>query len=482
MDVSTLTIKDIKELLANKKVSAQEITQAYLDRIEQTKDLNAFIEVASDALEQAKAIDQRLNAGEDVGILAGVPVALKDNMLVKGWEVTGGSLILEGYKAAYNATVVERLRAAGAILIGRTNMDEFAMGSSTETSFYGPTKNPWNTDKVPGGSSGGSAAAVAAGLVPVALGSDTGGSIRQPASLCGVTGLKPTYGRVSRYGLMALASSLDQIGPFTRTVEDAALVMEVIEGKDERDATSVHLSDTTIPELLEKDVKDMKVGVPKEYFLEAMDPEIKKVVMDAVGEFEKAGSEIVEISLPHAEYALATYYIIMPAEASSNLGRYDGLRYGYHSCGENLIETYSRTRGEGFGKEVQRRVMLGSYTLSAGYYDAYYRKALQVRTLLKQDFDEALKQVDLIITPTSPSVAWGLGEKFNDPLTMYLSDIYTITANLVSVPAMSIPCGFVNDLPVGLHLVAKHFHEYTLYKAGAFYQSKTDWHKKTPEV
>ncbi len=482
MDVSTMTIKDIKEAIASKKATAEEITRAYLDRIEANKNLNAFIEVAEDAIAQAKVIDEKVKAGEDIGVLGGVPVALKDNMLVKGWVTTGGSMVLEGHRSAYDSTVATRLKAAGAILIGRTNMDEFAMGSSTESSHYGATKNPWDTEKVPGGSSGGSAAAVAAGLVPVALGSDTGGSIRQPASLCGITGLKPTYGRVSRYGLMALASSLDQIGPFTRTVEDAALVTEVIEGKDELDATSVELKDTTVPELLGADVKGMKIGIPKEYFVEDMDPEIKKLVMDAVEEFEKAGAEVKEISLPHAEYALAAYYIIMPAEASSNLGRYDGLRFGYHSCGENLIETYSRTRGEGFGKEVKRRIMLGSYTLSAGYYDAYYRKALQVRTLLKQDFDEALKQVDVIITPTSPSVAWGLGEKFNDPITMYLSDIYTITANLVSVPAMSIPCGFVNDLPVGLHLVAKHFDEYSLYRAGAFYQSKTDWHKKSPEL
>ncbi len=482
MDVSTMTIKDIKEAIASKKATAEEIVKACLDRIEENKELNAFIEVAGDALDQAREIDKRLANGEDVGVLGGVPIALKDNMLVQGWKTTGGSMVLEGHRSAYDSTVAKRLKAAGAILIGRTNMDEFAMGSSTETSHYGPTKNPWDLEKVPGGSSGGSAVAVAAGLVPVALGSDTGGSIRQPASLCGVTGLKPTYGRVSRYGLMALASSFDQIGPFAHSVEDAALVMEVIEGRDGQDATSVELKDTTVPELLGKDVKGLKIGIPKEYFVDEMDSGIKKLVMDAVSEFEKAGAQVKEISLPHAEYALATYYIVMPAEASSNLGRYDGLRFGYHSCGENLIETYERTRGEGFGKEVQRRIMLGSYTLSAGYYDAYYRKALQVRTLLKQDFDEALKQVDLIITPTSPSVAWGLGEKFNDPITMYLSDIYTITANLVSVPAMSIPCGFVHDLPVGLHLAAKHFDEYQLYRAGAFYQSVTDWHKRMPEL
>jgi aspartyl-tRNA(Asn)/glutamyl-tRNA(Gln) amidotransferase subunit A len=359
-------------------------------------------------------------------------------------------------------------------------MDDAAMGSSTETSHWGPTKNPWDTTKVPGGSSGGSAAAVAAGFVPAALGSDTGGSVRQPASLCGVVGLKPTYGRVSRYGLIALASSLDQIGPFAHTVEDVALMLQVIEGKDPRDATSVDLTQTTIPELIEKDVSGLKLGLPKEYFLEGMDPQVKKTVLEAVDRLADAGAQIEEISLPHAPYALAAYYIIQPAEASSNLGRFDGLRYGYHSSGENLKETYERTRGEGFGREVKRRIMLGSYTLSAGYYDAYYRKALKVRSLIKKDFDDALKIVDAIVTPTSPSVAWGLGEKFNDPLTMYLSDIYTITANLATIPAMSIPCGFVGDLPVGLQIMGKPFDEYTLFRIGATYQSLTDWHTRIP--
>ena len=359
-------------------------------------------------------------------------------------------------------------------------MDEFAMGSSTESSHFGATTNPWDKTKVPGGSSGGSAAAVAAGFVPVALGSDTGGSIRQPASLCGVVGLKPTYGRVSRYGLMAMASSLDQIGPIARTVEDAAMVLEVIEGRDPHDSTSTELSNTTIPALIDKDLTGMKLGLPKEYFIDGMDEGVKASVMEAVHELERAGAEIVEISLPHAQYALAAYYIIMPAEASSNLGRFDGLRYGYHSNGENLQDTYSRTRGEGFGPEVKRRIMLGSYTLSAGYYDAYYRKALKVRTLIKKDFDEALKEVDAIVTPTSPSVAWGIGEKFNDPLTMYLSDIYTISANLATIPALSVPCGFVNDLPVGLQFMGKAFDEYTLLKLGAAYQDRTDWHMKTP--
>lgn len=476
-----MTIKEALEKMNSGDLTSEELVKAYMDRIEaDNENVNAFVFVAEDALDQARDIDKRRAAGEDVGVLGGIPIALKDNMLVKGWESTGGSQILEGHKGAYNATVVERLKKAGAILLGRANMDEFAMGSSTESSHFGATTNPWDKTKVPGGSSGGSAAAVAAGFVPVALGSDTGGSIRQPASLCGVVGLKPTYGRVSRYGLMAMASSLDQIGPITRTVEDAAMVLEVIEGKDPHDSTSVELSNTTIPALIDKDLTGIKLGLPKEYFVKGMDEGVKALVMEAVHELENAGAEIVEISLPHAQYALAAYYIIMPAEASSNLGRFDGLRYGYHSNGENLQDTYSRTRGEGFGAEVKRRIMLGSYTLSAGYYDAYYRKALKVRSLIKKDFDEALKEVDAIVTPTSPSVAWGIGEKFNDPLTMYLSDIYTISANLATIPALSVPCGFVNDLPVGLQFMGKAFDEYILLKLGAAYQDRTDWHMKTP--
>ncbi len=481
MDVTTMTIKEALEKMNSGDLTSEELVKGYLDRIEAGNEkVNAFVFVAEDVLDQAKEIDKRRAAGEDVGALGGIPIAVKDNMLVEGWGSASGSQILEGHKGAYNATVIDRLKKAGAILMGRANMDEFAMGSSTESSHFGATTNPWNKTKVPGGSSGGSAAAVAAGFVPVALGSDTGGSIRQPASLCGVVGLKPTYGRVSRYGLMAMASSLDQIGPITRTVEDAAIVLEVIEGKDPQDGTSVELSNTTIPALIDKDLTGMKLGLPKEYFVEGMDEGVKAAVMEAVEELKRAGAEIVDISLPHAQYALAAYYIIMPAEASSNLGRFDGLRYGYHSNGENLQDSYARTRGEGFGPEVKRRIMLGSYTLSAGYYDAYYRKALKVRSLIKKDFDEALKEVDAIVTPTSPSVAWGIGEKFNDPLTMYLSDIYTISANLATIPALSVPCGFVKDLPVGLQFMGRPFDEYTLFKLGAAYQDRTDWHTKTP--
>ncbi|NQV89403.1 MAG: Asp-tRNA(Asn)/Glu-tRNA(Gln) amidotransferase subunit GatA [Parcubacteria group bacterium] len=481
MDVSTMTIKEALEKMNSGDLTSEELVKSYLDRIEAGNEhVNAFVFVAEDVLEQAREIDKRRAVGEDVGVLGGIPIAVKDNMLVEGWGSASGSQILEGHKGAYNATVIDRLKNAGAILMGRANMDEFAMGSSTESSHFGATTNPWDKTKVPGGSSGGSAAAVAAGFVPVALGSDTGGSIRQPASLCGVVGLKPTYGRVSRYGLMAMASSLDQIGPITRSVEDAAIVLEVIEGKDPHDGTSVELSNTTVPALIDKDLTGMKLGLPKEYFVDGMDEGVKAAVMEAVEELKRAGAEIIDISLPHAQYALAAYYIIMPAEASSNLGRFDGLRYGYHSNGENLQESYARTRGEGFGPEVKRRIMLGSYTLSAGYYDAYYRKALKVRSLIKKDFDEALKEVDAIVTPTSPSVAWGIGEKFNDPLTMYLSDIYTISANLATIPALSVPCGFVKNLPVGLQFMGRPFDEYTLFKLGAAYQERTDWHTKTP--
>ncbi|MCX6714725.1 MAG: Asp-tRNA(Asn)/Glu-tRNA(Gln) amidotransferase subunit GatA [Candidatus Uhrbacteria bacterium] len=468
------TIRALSEELKNGTLTSEELVRACLKKIEdENESLNAFIWVSPTAIDEAKAIDVRREAGEDLGVLAGIPIAVKDNILVQGWEITAGSQILENHVAAYSATVIKRLKNAGAILIGRTNMDEFAMGSSTETSHYGPTKNPHDKTKVPGGSSGGSAVAVAAGFVPCALGSDTGGSVRQPASLCGVVGLKPTYGRVSRYGLIPMASSLDQIGPFTLTVDDAALVMEIMEGKDENDATSIELSSTTAPELIEPDVKGLRIGLPKEYFVEGMDEEIRARIMEAVKKFETAGAIVKEVSLPHAKYALAAYYIVAPSEITSNLGRFDGLRYGYHSQGNDLLDTYERTRGEGFGREVKRRIMLGSYTLSAGYYDAYYKKALQVRTLIKQDFDEVLKEVDVILTPTSLSVGWDLGAKFDDPLTMYLSDIYTITANLAAIPAISIPCGTAHGLPVGLQLMGKAFDEHMLYRAGMWFEKNT---------
>jgi aspartyl-tRNA(Asn)/glutamyl-tRNA(Gln) amidotransferase subunit A len=483
MDVSTLTIKEAGKALASKEFSSAELTKAYVDRIkEHDGDVQAFLEVSETALEDAKHIDDARSRGEELGPLAGVPIAIKNCIQVQGWRTTAGSRILEHHTAAYDATVIERLRKAGAVLMGATNQDEFAMGSSTETSHFAKTKNPWDKRKVPGGSSGGSAAAVAAGFVPAALGSDTGGSIRQPASLSGVVGLKPTYGRVSRYGLLALASSLDQIGPFARTVEDAALVLQAIEGDDPRDATTVADAEVTVPELIPEGVEGLTLGIPKEYFLEGMDVDVKGSVMDAIELLKNAGAKVEEISLPHTEYALATYYVIQPCEASSNLARYDGVRYGYSSTGKSLIDSYMRTRGEGFGPEVKRRIMLGSYALSKGYYDAYYKKALQVRTLIRQDFDEAFKHVDAIVCPTSPTVAWNIGEKFDDPLAMYLADIYTVSLNLAALPGMSVPCGFAHDLPVGLQLIGKPFGESTLFRIGKHYQSMTDWHTRAPKL
>ncbi len=480
--MSFLSIKEIKDSILDKKFSCEEIVSSCLETIaSKNEDMNALLSVEKDAaFAQAKLIDQKVASGKELGPLEGVPIAIKDNILVKGWRVSAGSKILENYVAVYDATVIARLKNAGAILIGRANMDEFAMGSSTETSHFGPTKNPWNKKCVPGGSSGGSAAAVAAGFVPCALGTDTGGSVRQPASLCGVVGLKPTYGRVSRYGAIAMASSLDQIGVLARTVEDVARVMQVIEGQDPKDATSVELASTSVAELITKNVKGLRIGLPKEYFVDGMDAGVKKAVMEAVKTLGKSGAEIVHVSLPHAEYALAAYYIDQPAEASSNLGRYDGMRYGFSASGDSLLDSYELSRGEGFGPEVQRRIMLGSYVLSKGYYDAYYRKAMQTRSLIQKDFVEAFKDVDVIAAPTSPSVAWKIGEKFDDPLTMYLSDIYTISVNLAGIPAISVPCGFVKGLPVGLQFMGKLFDEATLYRVGAAYQSLTDWHTRMP--
>lgn len=475
-----MTIKKALDGLQAGDFSAKDLVQGCLDNVEQkNKKINALLSVADSVLKQAEEIDNRRKAGEELGELAGIPIVIKDNILVKGWEISAGSRILEDYQASYDATVIERLREADAILLGRANMDEYAMGSSGETSHYGATKNPWDETKVPGGSSSGSCVAVAAGMALGALGTDTGGSIRQPASLCGVTGLKPSYGRVSRYGAVAMCSSHDQIGPIAKTAEDTAIILQVIEGSDSKDATSVAGLDTFIPELVQKDLKGMKIGVPKEYFLEGMDMEVEKSVREGIAELEKGGAEIVEVSLPHTEYGLAAYYILMSAEASSNLGRYDGVRYGYSASGNDLIDSYARTRGEGFGPEVKRRIMLGTYALSAGYYDQYYRKALKVRTLIKQDFDDVFKQVDLIACPTSPSVAWNLGEKFDDPLTMYLTDVYTITANLATLPGISLPCGFKDGLPIGLQLMAKPFDEASMFRAGMYYQSQTDWHTKT---
>ncbi len=483
MQLNDLTIEEAKTKLANKEISSLDLVSDCIKQIDaHDSEVHAFLEVfKDDAFAQARVIDKQRAAGEDLAELAGIPIALKDNILIQGKKATAGSQILEQHTAAYDATATKRLKNAGAILLGRTNCDEFAMGSSTENSHFGPTANPWDLTRIPGGSSGGSIAAVAGRFVPGAFGSETGGSVRQPAAMCGVVGLKPTYGRVSRYGLIALASSLDQIGPTARTVADAATLLHIVEGKDDYDATSQHLHETTIAELLKcEDVKGLRIGIPKEYFIDGMDPLVELKVRDVIALFQSHGAEIVEVTLPHTRVALETYYIIQPAEASANLERYDGMRYGLRATGDSLFDTYARTRGEGFGAEVKRRIMLGTFVLSAGYYDAYYKKAQAVRTLIRRDFDEAFKNVDVMLTPTSPTTAWPLGEKFNDPIAMYLADIFTVSVNLAGLPGMSVPCGFVEGLPVGFQLIGKAFDEATLFRAGHFYQSVTEWHKASP--
>lgn len=482
IDPTTLSITEAARQMREGTLTSVMLVQACLDRIEaRNEEINALAFVSPTALEEAKAMDARRANGEELPELAGIPIAIKDNILVRGWHASAGSRVLESFVAPYDATVVARLREQGAIFIGRANMDEFAMGSSNESCHYGVVRNPWDTQRVPGGSSGGSAAAVAAGFCLAALGSDTGGSIRQPASLCGVTGLKPTYGRVSRYGLIALASSLDQIGPFAKTAADAAIVLRAIEGKDEHDATSSGPYETYLPEVdTTPSVEGLRIGLPSEYFREGMDERIKQSVMEAVKVLEDAGATIVPVSLPTSSYALAAYYLIMPAEASSNLARFDGIRYGYSAGSPTLSEIYERTRAEGFGTEVKRRIMLGTFELSKGYYDAYYRKALKARERIRRDMEEAFRSCDIIASPTSPSLAWPIGEKIHDPVTMYLSDIYTISANLAGVPGISVPCGVVDGLPVGLQFMSRSFDDAQLLRVACAYQSKTDWHTRLP--
>ena len=486
MDLIRLTIHELLDLLRAGKVSSVEVTRAYLDRIAQVDPrIRAYLTVTPEgALAQAEAVDEARKAGVRLGPLAGVPLALKDVLCTKRVRTTCASKILESFVPPYDATVVSRLRAAGAVFLGKTNMDEFAMGSSTENSGFHPTANPWDTGTVPGGSSGGSAAAVAADEAAGALGSDTGGSIRQPASLCGIVGLKPTYGRVSRYGLVAFASSLDQIGPLTKDVEDTALLLQVIAGRDPRDSTS---ADVPVPDYraaLREPVRGLRVGIPDEYFIEGMDPEVEGAVREAMRVLEGLGARPEKVSLPHTDYAVATYYLVATAEASSNLARYDGVKYGHRSRrGRDLIEMYQQTRREGFGPEVRRRIMLGTYALSAGYYDAYYLKALKVRTLIRQDFLEAFKRCDVILTPTSPTAAFRFGEKTADPLTMYLSDIFTISANLAGIPGISIPCGFTRaGLPIGLQLLGQPFDEARLLRAAYAYEQATPWRKRKPSL
>jgi len=466
------TLLAAAKAVREKAISSRELTRALLDRIDRLNPkINAYVTVLPEAaLADAAVCDAELARGKVRGPLHGVPVGLKDIFCTRGIRTTCGSRILSAFKPPYDAAVTEKVRAAGAILLGKQNMDEFAMGSSTETSHFGPTLNPWATDRIPGGSSGGTAAAVAAGLCFAGVGTDTGGSIRQPASLCGVVGMKPTYGRVSRYGMIAFASSLDQGGPIARTVPDAALTLSLIAGHDRRDSTSV---DAPVPDYLaaaDRSVKGLRIGLPKEYLqTRGLDPAVKKAVETALAKLSALGAEAVEVSLPHTEYAVATYYIIAPAEASSNLARYDGVRYGYRANGASgLIEMMSRTRAEGFGAEVKRRIMIGTYALSAGYYEAFYGKAQKVRTLLRRDFDAAFAKADVLLTPTSPTPAFRVGEKTDDPLTMYLSDIFTIPCNLAGIPGISVPCGMSPEgLPIGAQLLGRHFGEESLFTAAA---------------
>jgi aspartyl-tRNA(Asn)/glutamyl-tRNA(Gln) amidotransferase subunit A len=477
------TLAELAADLKAKAYSSEELTRGFLERIGRLDtQLNSFVTVTVEAaLAQARAADARIAAGES-GPLLGIPYAHKDIFCTDGVRTSCGSKMLDKFVAPYDATVTAKLAAAGAVMLGKTNMDEFAMGSSNETSFYGPVKNPWALDRVPGGSSGGSAAAVAARLAPVATGTDTGGSIRQPAALCNLTGIKPTYGLVSRYGMIAFASSLDQGGPMARSAEDAAIMLGAMAGFDPRDSTSLERPVEDYRAALGGSLKGLKVGLPKEYFGEGLDPAVGGVVQAAIDELKKLGVEPVEITLPNTALAVPTYYVVAPAECSSNLSRFDGVRFGYRCENpKDLEDLYKRSRGEGFGPEVKRRIMIGTYALSAGYYDAYYLKAQQVRHLIADDFKQAFQKVDVIAGPTSPTVAFKLGEKFNDPVTMYLSDIYTIAVNLAGLPGMSIPAGFVGGLPVGLQLIGNYFAEARLLNVAHQYQQATDWHRRTPE-
>jgi len=485
MELFELTAHELHAKISKKETSCEEIVRSVLGRISKVENtINAFLTINIDeAIVKAREIDEQISSGKEMTPLTGIPIAIKDNMCTKGEITTCASKILKNYIPPYNATVVEKLLMAGAIPIGKANMDEFAMGSSTENSAYKVTKNPWNTATVPGGSSGGSAASVCAGEAAVALGSDTGGSIRQPASFCGVVGLKPTYGRVSRYGLIAFASSLDQIGPLTKDVTDAAILMNCVSGYDMKDSTSVEKDVPDFRRSLINNIKGLKIGVIKDLLGKGIDEGVKKAVIDASNLLKKLGAKIEEVSMPTFEYGVPTYYILATAEASSNLERYDGVKYGHRSSNaDDILSMYYNTRQEGFGPEVKRRIMLGTYALSAGYYDAYYLKAQKVRTLIKQDFDKAFSKFDALISPTAPTVAFKIGEKIGDPLSMYLSDIATIPINLAGIPAISIPCGFVNDLPVGLQIMGKAFDEETVFKVAYTYEQNTDWHRNRAKL
>ena len=485
MELYERTIHELHDMLRKGETTSEALTESVLARINAVDGkVKAYITVTADAARaQAREADKRIKAGEKTPLL-GIPIAVKDNMCTEGVKTTCASKILGNFVPPYDATVVRKLKQAGYVLCGKPNMDEFAMGSSTENSGFFITKNPWDLERIPGGSSGGSAAAVAADECIGSLGSDTGGSIRQPAACCGVVGLKPTYGRVSRFGLVAFASSLDQIGPITKDVTDTALLMNVIGGHDPKDSTSANIAAPDFTKTLQRDVKGMKIGLPKEYFIEGMDREVEKAVKTAVKTLEGLGAKVVEVSLPHTGYAVATYYILATSEASSNLARYDGVKYGFRvEKAKDLLDMYVKTRDQGFGSEVKRRIMLGTYALSAGYYDAYYKKGQQARTLIKRDFDEAFKSVDVIATPTAPTAAFKVGEKSADPLQMYLSDIFTISVNLAGIPGISLPCGFTsNNLPIGLQLLGRHFDEASILHAAYAYEQATEWRKKKPKL
>jgi aspartyl-tRNA(Asn)/glutamyl-tRNA(Gln) amidotransferase subunit A len=486
MELCDLTIHEAHELLRARQISSTELTGSVLERIHHLDpQLRAYITLAEDqALEQAAQADKRFQTGREITPLTGIPFSAKDSIITQGIRTTCGSRILENYIPPYQATAIQRLSAAGAVLVGKNNMDEFGMGSSCENSAFFPTRNPWDFDRVPGGSSGGSAAAVSTSMTMFALGGDTGGSIRMPASFCGIVGLKPTYGRVSRYGLVALASSFDTIGPMTRDVHDAALVLSVLAGVDPHDSTTLNAPVPEYSRNLGKDIRGMRIGIPKEYFVEGMEPGVALAIQEAVRAYQSMGVEIREVSLPNTRFGLPVYYLILFAEASANLARFDGVRFGHSERIEagDVVDLFLRTRQEGFGEEVKRRIMLGAFTLSAGYYDAYYLKAQKGRTLLRRDFEAAFTQVDALIAPVCPTTAFKLGEKVQDPLAMYLSDVYVVGVNPAGVPALVLPCGFANGLPVGMQLIGNFLSEDTLFQLGHAYQQSTQWHRQRPDV
>ena len=485
MDLHELSVQQTHELLSSREVSSEELTRAYLERIHQVDpQIKSYVTISEEvALEQARQADQRIKAGEVLTPLTGIPYSAKDSLSTRGVNTTCSSKILENYKPFYDCTAIKKLNSAGSVLLGKTNMDEFGMGSSTENSGFFTTRNPWNYDHVPGGSSGGSAAAVAAGLAPFSLGEDTGGSVRMPASFCGVTGLKTTYGRVSRYGLLPLVSSFDTIGPMARSVYDVALVMEAIAGHDPKDSTSRVEPVQNYAEALKQTegLRGLRVGIPKEYFVEGLDSSVDAALRAAIKQIESLGAQVVEVSLPHTQYAIPVYYLILFAEASSNLAKYDGVRFGLSERnGESLMDVYLKTREDGFGAETKRRIMLGTFALSAGYYDAYYLKAQKVRTLIRQDFQKAFETCDALITPVAPTTAFRIGEKVTNPLDMYLSDVHVVAVNLAGIPALTVPCGFSNGLPIGMQIMGSHLSEELLLRIGHMYQSETDWHTKHP--